>query len=53
MKKEKIYDIFFDVEKEFNRILEKNIGKMQEYVENITEKDISEYPERFGIKYYD
>ena len=29
------------------------VDSLQEYVENITEKDISEYPERFGIKYYD
>lgn len=40
MKKEKVYDIFFDVEKEFNRILEKNIGKMQEYVKNINSNSI-------------
>lgn len=40
IKKEKVSTIFYDVQKEFNRIINKNILKMQEYVANVNSESI-------------
>lgn len=40
IKKEKVATIFYDVQKEFNRIINKNISKMKQYTSNIESSSV-------------